>query len=134
MQRPGNNTPKTEILELRLTDYLRRLGLFDASMVVMGGIIGGGIFLNPSIVAQRIATACTSEKDTGRFLRRAHQLWLDCAVEHPHVVLLSVGSAQLFGRAKAASTFLQFIAKNDRHLTVRGRDLVCEDQGLAVPL
>jgi basic amino acid/polyamine antiporter, APA family len=26
-------------------------------MVVMGGIIGGGIFLNPSIVAQRIATA-----------------------------------------------------------------------------
>lgn len=39
-----------------MTDYLRRLGLFDASMVVMGGIIGGGIFLNPSIVAQRIAT------------------------------------------------------------------------------
>jgi APA family basic amino acid/polyamine antiporter len=39
-----------------LTEYLRRLGLFDASMVVMGGIIGGGIFLNPSIVAQRIAT------------------------------------------------------------------------------
>ena len=39
-----------------MTEYLRRLGLFDASMVVMGGIIGGGIFLNPSIVAQRIAT------------------------------------------------------------------------------
>jgi APA family basic amino acid/polyamine antiporter len=39
-----------------LTDYLRRLGLFDASMVVMGGIIGGGIFLNPSIVAQRISS------------------------------------------------------------------------------
>ncbi len=37
--------------------YVRRLGLFDAAMVVMGGIIGGGIFLNPSIVAQRIATA-----------------------------------------------------------------------------
>jgi basic amino acid/polyamine antiporter, APA family len=39
-----------------LTEYLRRLGLFDASMVVMGGIIGGGIFLNPSIVAQRVST------------------------------------------------------------------------------
>ena len=40
-----------------MTTYVRRLGLFDAAMVVMGGIIGGGIFLNPSIVAQRIATA-----------------------------------------------------------------------------
>jgi basic amino acid/polyamine antiporter, APA family len=38
-------------------EYVRRLRLFDAAMVVMGGIIGGGIFLNPSIVAQRIATA-----------------------------------------------------------------------------
>jgi len=35
---------------------MRRLGLFDASMVVMGGIIGGGIFLNPSIVAQRVSS------------------------------------------------------------------------------
>lgn len=37
-----------------MSTYVRRLGLFDASMVVMGGIIGGGIFLNPSIVAQRV--------------------------------------------------------------------------------
>src|SRR5712671_993145 len=61
-------------------------------------------------------------------------LRLGRAVEHPHIVLLSVRSAQLFGRAKAASTFLQFIAKDDCHLTVRGRDPVCEDQGLAIPL
>ncbi len=40
-----------------MTGYLRRLGLFDAAMVVMGGIIGGGIFLNPSIVAQRAGSA-----------------------------------------------------------------------------
>ncbi|HEX8779465.1 MAG TPA: amino acid permease, partial [Rhodanobacter sp.] len=33
--------------------YLRRLGLRDAALVVMGGIIGGGIFLNPGIAAQR---------------------------------------------------------------------------------
>jgi APA family basic amino acid/polyamine antiporter len=33
--------------------YAARLGLFDVTMLVMGGIIGAGIFLNPSIVAQR---------------------------------------------------------------------------------
>ncbi|HJS46801.1 MAG TPA: amino acid permease, partial [Gemmatimonadales bacterium] len=36
--------------------YARRLGLFSATMVVMGGIIGSGIFLNPAIVAQRVGT------------------------------------------------------------------------------
>jgi basic amino acid/polyamine antiporter, APA family len=30
------------------------LGLFDATMVVIGGIIGSGIFINPYIVAQRL--------------------------------------------------------------------------------
>jgi APA family basic amino acid/polyamine antiporter len=30
---------------------LRRLGAFDAALIVMGGILGSGIFLNPSIVA-----------------------------------------------------------------------------------
>jgi APA family basic amino acid/polyamine antiporter len=34
----------------------RRLGLFDATMIVMGGIIGSGIFINPYVVAQRVAT------------------------------------------------------------------------------
>jgi basic amino acid/polyamine antiporter, APA family len=33
--------------------YARRLGVLDATMVVVGGIIGSGIFLNPAIVAQR---------------------------------------------------------------------------------
>ncbi len=37
--------------------YLRRLGVFDTTMVVIGGIIGAGIFLNPAIVAQRVHTA-----------------------------------------------------------------------------
>ncbi len=31
---------------------LRRLGLFDTTMIVMGGIIGSGIFINPSVVAR----------------------------------------------------------------------------------
>src|SRR5262249_27373217 len=32
----------------------RRLGVFDATMIVMGGIIGGGIFRNPSEVARLV--------------------------------------------------------------------------------
>jgi basic amino acid/polyamine antiporter, APA family len=35
---------------------VRRLGLFDATMIVMGGIIGSGIFMNPSVVARQVAT------------------------------------------------------------------------------
>ena len=34
----------------------RRLGLFDATMIVMGGIIGAGIFINPSVVARVVHT------------------------------------------------------------------------------
>jgi APA family basic amino acid/polyamine antiporter len=34
----------------------RRLGLFDATMIVMGGIIGSGIFMNPSVVARHVHT------------------------------------------------------------------------------
>lgn len=36
--------------------YDRRLGLFSATMLVVGGIIGSGIFLNPAVVAQRVGT------------------------------------------------------------------------------
>ena len=32
----------------------RRLGLFDATMIVMGGIIGSGIFINPYVVARQV--------------------------------------------------------------------------------
>src|SRR3954454_2893704 len=35
---------------------LRHLGPFDVTMVVMGGIIGSGIFINPSVVARQIDT------------------------------------------------------------------------------
>src|SRR5438270_5816312 len=34
----------------------RELGLFDAIMIVMGGIVGAGIFANPSEVAHRVHT------------------------------------------------------------------------------
>jgi APA family basic amino acid/polyamine antiporter len=38
------------------TGLARRLGLFDVTMIVMGGIIGSGIFMNPSVVAKHVDT------------------------------------------------------------------------------
>ena len=35
-------------------DFKRALGPFDATMVVVGGIIGAGIFISPYIVAERL--------------------------------------------------------------------------------
>lgn len=40
-------------VKLRLA---RELGLFDATMVVMGGIVGSGIFMNPYVVARQVHT------------------------------------------------------------------------------
>ena len=34
----------------------RQLGLFDATMIVMGGIVGSGIFMNPYVVARHVHT------------------------------------------------------------------------------
>src|SRR6266850_5948728 len=45
-----NNAPAAQ------PQLARRLGLFDATMLVMGGIIGSGIFMNPSVVARRVST------------------------------------------------------------------------------
>ena len=36
------------------TGLSKRLGVFDATMIVMGGIIGAGIFRNPAVVAQHL--------------------------------------------------------------------------------
>ncbi|HTU33753.1 MAG TPA: amino acid permease [Candidatus Acidoferrum sp.] len=38
------------------THLAARVGLFDATMVVMGGIIGSGIFINPYVVAKLVHT------------------------------------------------------------------------------
>jgi basic amino acid/polyamine antiporter, APA family len=38
------------------TGLARRLGLFDATMIVMGGIIGSGIFINAYVVARQVHT------------------------------------------------------------------------------
>src|SRR2546429_6660837 len=46
----------TEPSQARIT-YARRLGIFSATMAVMGGIIGSGVFLGPEIVAAPAGTA-----------------------------------------------------------------------------
>src|SRR6266851_4039370 len=35
-------------------ELARQLGLFHATMIVMGGIVGGSIFINPSVVARQV--------------------------------------------------------------------------------
>src|SRR2546428_2765645 len=40
-----------------MTTYARRLGLFSGTMAVVGGIIGGGIFRTPAVVAERVGSA-----------------------------------------------------------------------------
>src|SRR2546421_8529418 len=37
--------------------YARRLGIFSATMAVMGGIIGSGLFVGPEVVAARVGSA-----------------------------------------------------------------------------
>ena len=46
-----NSTPATTSSGL-----LRQVGLFDATMIVMGGIVGAGIFINPYVVAEQVHT------------------------------------------------------------------------------
>jgi basic amino acid/polyamine antiporter, APA family len=40
-----------------VTTLARRLNAFDATMIVMGGIIGSGIFINPYVVARQVHSA-----------------------------------------------------------------------------
>src|SRR5881394_3852899 len=51
----GQATP-LGMTELETSKPRRQLGLFDATMIVMGGIVGAGIFANPSEVAHRVHT------------------------------------------------------------------------------
>src|SRR5262245_39985484 len=37
-----------------MSELARRIGLFDATMLVMGGIVGSGIFVTPAIVARHV--------------------------------------------------------------------------------
>jgi APA family basic amino acid/polyamine antiporter len=51
--------PKSVRLDTEVApgSYARRIGVFSGTMMVVGGIIGSGIFLNPALVAERVRTA-----------------------------------------------------------------------------
>jgi APA family basic amino acid/polyamine antiporter len=48
METPASSAPHTSLA--------REIGLFDATMLVMGGIVGSGIFMNPYVVAGQVRT------------------------------------------------------------------------------
>ena len=50
---PGH-TPARQPVDADAPQLARRLGLFDATMIVMGGIIGSGIFINAYVVARQL--------------------------------------------------------------------------------
>jgi len=66
----------------------RRLGLFDATMIVMGGIIGSGIFMNPSVVAVQVRTPFLilgAWVLGGLFALAAAFIWAELAALRPDV-------------------------------------------------
>src|SRR5215218_3536198 len=66
----------------------RRLGLFDATMIVMGGIIGSGIFMNPSVVALQVHTPFLilgAWTIGGLFALAAAFIWAELAAVRPDV-------------------------------------------------
>src|SRR5215207_9427838 len=66
----------------------RRLGLFDATMIVMGGIIGSGIFMNPSVVALQVRTPFLilgAWVLGGLFALTAAFIWAELAALRPDV-------------------------------------------------
>jgi APA family basic amino acid/polyamine antiporter len=66
----------------------RRLGLFDATMIVMGGIIGSGIFMNPQVVALEVHTPFLilgAWTIGGLFALAAAFIWAELAALRPDV-------------------------------------------------
>src|ERR1043166_1495720 len=66
----------------------RRLGLFDATMIVMGGIIGSGIFMTPQAVALQVNTPFLilgAWVLGGLFALAAAFIWAELAAMRPDV-------------------------------------------------
>jgi APA family basic amino acid/polyamine antiporter len=66
----------------------RRLGLFDATMIVMGGIIGSGIFINGSVVARQLSSpvAIIGVWALGGLIALAAAfIWAELAARRPEV-------------------------------------------------
>jgi APA family basic amino acid/polyamine antiporter len=47
------SAPASGAIAQQAVGYARRLGAWDASMVVVGGVIGSGIFLTPAVIARQ---------------------------------------------------------------------------------
>ena len=76
------------ILSMAQTQLARRLNLFDATMIVMGGIIGSGIFMNPSVVALQVHTPFLilgAWVLGGLFALAAAFIWAELAALRPDV-------------------------------------------------
>src|SRR5204862_843611 len=50
------NVPTTQAARAGAPKLAAKLGLFDATMIVMGGVIGSGIFVNPAVVARHLGS------------------------------------------------------------------------------
>jgi APA family basic amino acid/polyamine antiporter len=51
-----SNVPTRQAVEAGAPKLAAKLGLFDATMIVMGGVIGSGIFVNPAVVARHVGS------------------------------------------------------------------------------
>jgi len=51
-----SSVPITQSAEAGASKLAAKLGLFDATMIVMGGAIGSGIFVNPAVVARHVGS------------------------------------------------------------------------------
>lgn len=77
-----NNIRKEEV------GLARRLGLFDATMIVMGGIIGSGIFINGAVVARQLSSpvAILGVWALGGLIALAAAfIWAELAARRPEV-------------------------------------------------
>ena len=78
----ANTSPKSQ------PKLARRLGLFDATMIVMGGIIGSGIFINGSVVARQLSSpvAILGVWALGGLIALAAAfIWAELAARRPEV-------------------------------------------------
>jgi APA family basic amino acid/polyamine antiporter len=78
----------SRLSEVSEPKFARRLGLFDATMIVMGGIIGSGIFINPYVVARQVTTPfliLAVWAFGGLIALAAAFIWAELAAQRPEV-------------------------------------------------
>ena len=54
LRNPFLSNSSTQVPQADRPQLAAKLGLFDATMIVMGGVIGSGIFVNPAVVARHL--------------------------------------------------------------------------------